>query len=118
LASFVNGEGASNHTEVAKAIRPLLEGYLHRRFPSLIPQDRVFGQVVEWIKSKEHSHPVASVKHLVQELNEINEYAGQFHHDTDQGNDDVLVIAPTELRTYAQRALNILYKGDILNVTI
>ena len=29
---------------VAKAIRPMLEGYLHRRFPGLVPKSMMFGK--------------------------------------------------------------------------
>lgn len=36
LVDFVNN-GNGDTRQVAKAIRPLLEGYLHRRFPGLIP---------------------------------------------------------------------------------
>lgn len=125
LASFVNRERVSDqrHRErvsdqrhVAKAIRPLLEGYLHRRFPGLIPRELVFGDVVNFIKNAKLTDPVASTQHLIQELNEINEYAGSFHHDTNPGHADTVVITPTELKTYAQRALNILYKGEALKV--
>jgi wobble nucleotide-excising tRNase len=41
LSDFVSN-GFGDHAHIAKAIRPLLEGYLHRRFPNLIPRDIMF----------------------------------------------------------------------------
>ena len=44
LNEFVAGSNPDAKA-VAKAIRPMLEGYLHRRFPSLVPKSLMFGQV-------------------------------------------------------------------------
>jgi wobble nucleotide-excising tRNase len=112
LVDFVsNGNGDSR--QVAKAIRPLLEGYLHRRFPGLIPTELVFGKVVGFISASVAPSPVCHAQSLVHELNEINSYAGQFHHDTNPGNADTVVITPTELHTFAIRALNVIHKGSV-----
>jgi len=92
---------------VAKAIRLMLEGYLHRRFPGLISKNLLFGEVVVLMKDSVAPSPLLHAKNLVVELNEINEYAGQFHHD---GSDDVAITA-TELKTYVERALSLVHKG-------
>ncbi len=110
LFDFVtNGNG--DHTHVAKAIRPMLEGYLHRRFPGQIPRDLMFGNVVAFINDAKPPHPVCFAKGLVTELNEINVYAGQFHHDTNPGQADRVVVVHSELRTFAERTLTVVYKG-------
>lgn len=112
LAEFVsNGNGEPR--QVAKAIRPLLEGYLHRRFPGLIPGELMFGHVVAFINSALAPSPICHAQSLVAELNEINNYAGQFHHDTNPGNADTVQITPTELHTFAVRALAVIHKGSI-----
>jgi wobble nucleotide-excising tRNase len=110
LVDFV-GNGNGEPRQVAKAIRPLLEGYLHRRFPGLIPADLMFGQVVGFIAAAVSPSPVCHAQSLVSELNDINTYAGQFHHDTNPGNADTVQIVPTELHTFATRALNMIHKG-------
>ena len=77
LVDYV-GSGTGDSRQVAKAIRVLLEGYLHRRFPSLIPEDLMFGQVVNYIDNEAPAgSPVAHAKCLVDELQDINTYAGQ-----------------------------------------
>jgi wobble nucleotide-excising tRNase len=110
LLDFVT-DGSGERRQVAKAIRPLLEGYLHRRFPGLIPRDRMFGQVLGIIESADPPSPLCHAKCLVSELNEINTYAGRFHHDTNPGNADTVQIVSGELLTYSNRALSVIYKG-------
>lgn len=112
LMDFVGGQSSDN-APVAKAIRPLLEGYLHRRFPGLVPRDLMFGQVVSFIKDAKAPHPVVFAQDLVDELQEVNDYAGQFHHDTNPGNADTALIVPTELRAFSERALNIVHRGTL-----
>lgn len=110
LNEFSAGNGCDQRT-VAKAIRPLLEGYLHRRFPGLLPKDLRFGQVVSCIRDSSDTSAISHAKNLVDELNEINEYAGLFHHDTNPGEADSVVITATELKSYVDRALSVVHKG-------
>lgn len=109
LNEFVAGSN-SDAKAVAKAIRPMLEGYLHRRFPSLVPKSLMFGQVVVCIRDAPTTSPLSHAKSLVAELNDINEYAGQFHHDTNPGADTAIVVA-TELKTYVSRSLHLVHGG-------
>lgn len=105
--------GTSNDDQVAsKAVRPMLEGYLHRRFPGLIPKNLMFGQVLAFINDVPKPHPTEAILPLMSELGEINGYVGQFHHDTNPDADKVVIVA-TELRTYANRALEVVYKGAV-----
>jgi len=110
LSSFSEGHGGDSRT-VAKAIRPLLEGYLHRRFPGLLPKGHLFGQIVVLIRDSPAASPLSHAKNLVDELNEINDYAGQFHHDTNPDGADSVTITASELKTYVDRALSVVHKG-------
>lgn len=110
LNEFSEGNGGDSRS-VAKAIRPMLEGYLHRRFPGLLPKDHLFGQVVVFIRDSLATSPLSHAKNLVDELNEINEYAGLFHHDTNPDGADSVVITASELKTYVDRALSVVHKG-------
>ena len=111
LYEYSNGTN-NDHTAVSKGIRPMLEGYLHRRFPGLLPTGILFGQVVMLIRDSPASSPLHHARCLVSELHEINEYAGQFHHDVNP-DADKLVITPSELKTFVDRALNVVHKGTI-----
>lgn len=105
LNDFVSGNG-SDSREVAKAIRPMLEEYLHLRFPSLIGKNLLFGEVVQRIRDAVAPSPLCHAANLVYELNSVNDYAGQFHH----GTNPVMVNA-SELKAYVDRALAIVHKG-------
>ena len=110
LNDFVSGLLADSRS-VAKAIRPMLEGYLHRRFPGRIPKSLLFGGVVVQIRDAKAPSPLVHARNLVEALNEINDYAGQFHHDSNPGSADTVVIVDSELKTFVERALHIVHSG-------
>lgn len=112
LMEFCSGT-AHDSRVVAKAIRPFLEGYLHRRFPGLVPKDLMFGQILAHIGTVPSSNPLTYATPLVEELRDINVYAGQFHHDTNPGNCETLPVTTSELLTYGQRALTLVYRGAV-----
>ena len=105
LNEFVAGSNPDAKA-VAKAIRPMLEGYLHRRFPSLIPKSLMFGEVVVCIRDAPINSPLSHAKNLVAELNDINEYARQFQHDT-----NAAAVVAAELKTYVGRSLHLVHGG-------
>jgi wobble nucleotide-excising tRNase len=110
LKDFSGGKGGDPRN-VAKAIRPLLEGYLHRRFPGLLPTGFLFGQIVALIRDSTAPNPLCHAADLVDTLNELNEYAGQFHHDTNPDTAESIVVTAPELKTYVDRALSVVYKS-------
>lgn len=109
LNDFNAGRNADTKA-VAKAIRPMLEGYLHRRFPSLITKSLMFGNVVILIRDAGAASPLSHAQNLVAELTEINDYAGKFHHDTNPGSDTAAVVA-SELKSFVVRALHLVHSG-------
>ena len=111
VSGYVNGE-PYNEKDVATAIRPLLEGYLHRRFPNHIPSGKLFGEIVQAIVASQPGSPLHHASSITNELNEINSYAGKFHHDTN-ANAANEPIFPGELIAYCTRALNIIYSGSV-----
>lgn len=113
LNEFLAGK-ETDAMAVAKAIRPMLEGYLHRRYPGLVPRSLLFGQVVAYIRDSTAPSPLCHAQNLVNELNQINEYAGQFHHDTNPGGADAMVVVATELKTYAEKSLHLVHSGTPL----
>lgn len=109
LGDYVAGRAASS-MEVARSIRPMLEGYLHRRFPAMINSGLLFGEIVGLIVNSQEPSPFVHAKNITAELNEINRYAGQFHHDTNPSADQVQVV-DGELIGFVERALKIVHAG-------
>jgi len=109
LAEYIAGNAQSS-MEIARSIRPMLEGYLHRRFPSLINGGLLFGQVIDLISNAQPPSPLINAQTITNELNEINRYAGQFHHDTNPAADQVQ-ITDGELLSFVERSLAVIYVG-------
>lgn len=110
VADYVDGKSTTNSRDVAKAIRPLLEGYYHRRFPGKIPGKLMFGQVVALAAQAHPGDPLAYLQPILKEMGEVNAYAGQFHHDTNPGYETVPVV-DGELLRFAERALKLIYQN-------
>lgn len=108
VVDFVDGKPTPGPRDVAKAIRPLLEGYYHRRFPGAIPKRVMFGQLIAMAVDPATTGPLINLRLLAQELMEVNDYAGQFHHDSNQSADTVQVV-DAELLTFARRALALIH---------
>ena len=111
LDEYMAGNAQSS-IDVARTIRPMLEGYLHRRFPRLINSGLLFGTVVQLINNAQHPSPLVHAQNITNELNEINSYAGQFHHDTNPGADQVQVV-DSELLSFVERAIKVVYVGTV-----
>ncbi|MFB4202626.1 hypothetical protein KBTX_01673 [wastewater metagenome] len=109
LGEYLNG-AAQSSMEVARSIRPMLEGYLHRRFPGLINSGLLFGQVIDAINDAPQDSPLVYAQNIIDELTEINSYAGQFHHDTNPSADQVQII-DGELRQFVERAIDVVHSG-------
>lgn len=110
LAEYLDGEDHSP-TEIVTSIRPMLEGYLHLRFPTLLPQRQLFGNIVKQIQNASPTDPLHYGKLMVNELNAINTYAGPFHHETNPTQSYLPV--ETELKHYVGRALSLVYHGGL-----
>lgn len=111
LSEYIAGFPVPELRSVARAIRPLLEGYLHRRFPSRVQRGKLFGNIIGDAAASKLPDPLAHLQPIIQELNEVNAYAGQFHHNTNGAEADTVPIADGELKIYAARALTLMHKG-------
>jgi len=109
VSDYANAK-SSDTREVAKAIRPLLEGYLHRRFPNRISRGQTFGKTLRDIKDAESPDILSYLHPVLKELNELNDYASDFHHDTNLDADNT-PINKTELQSFSERALKLLHQS-------
>ena len=70
--------------------------------------------VVTQIRDAVSPDPLVHAQNLVAELNEINDYSGQFHHDTNPGGADSVDVVASELKTFITRALHVVHRGEAL----
>lgn len=91
VQSVVDGDRNDQQdiSNAAKALRPLLEGYLHRKYPGSISRGLMLGSSISEIDSAAGtSSPLAVMSHRVAELRKMNDFACQFHHDTNPDYED------------------------------
>lgn len=102
---FVNAEPSSNILEVAKSLRLLIEGHLHRCFPKKFKDGQTVGEMLDLVKNATPPSPLVRLQSLHAELVSFNDFAAAFHHDTSGGYPRTEVNA-AELLPFAKGALS------------
>ncbi|MEW5704418.1 MAG: AAA family ATPase [Pseudomonadota bacterium] len=96
--------GAKDLIDMARKIRPVLEGYLRYRFPNQFPDNEWLGDMIKRIRDSKGAHPMSAA---LEELEGINDYSKKYHHDTNPGKADSEPLNDGELQGYVQRTLKI-----------
>ncbi len=96
--------GARDLINIARKIRPVLEGYMRYRFPNTFPETQWLGDMIKKVRDEGAQHPMHSV---LEELEGINDYSKKYHHDTNPGKEDGEPISDGELETFVKRTLDI-----------
>lgn len=96
--------GAKDLIDIARKIRPVLEGYHRYRFPHQFPDNEWFGDMIKRIRDSAGAHPMFPA---LEELGSINDYSKKYHHDTNPGKADGEPINDGELQGYVQQTLTI-----------
>ena len=82
---IAGGLPAGQHLDVAKALRVLVEGHLHRCFPRYFKEGQTVGVALEAVKNAKQGSPLVALQPLVPDLVNFNDYASAYHHDTSGG---------------------------------
>jgi wobble nucleotide-excising tRNase len=94
---------------VARAIRPYVEGYLKNRFPDVISERGMLGEVITAIRAAASGDDLASLQNRVEELEDINNFSRRVHHSDEGG--PPLTLHDDEVRAYIERALAFVRSG-------
>ena len=98
--------GSNPSREIAQSIRLHLEGFLRVAFPDLCPPGRLLGQFIDICRQKLGSAEEVLSECKIQDLDEIVEYANQFHHDTNPAW-ETAAINGQELQGFVRRTLSL-----------
>lgn len=96
--------GARELIDIARRVRPVLEGYLRYRFPNQFPDGEWLGDMIGRIRETGAGHPLSAA---LEELEAINDYSKKYHHDTNPGKADAEPLNDGELQLYVKRTLAI-----------
>lgn len=100
LEKYITDTTGDPH-DVAKCIRPVLEGHLRRCFPTHFKSNRSLGQYLGDIRTCATDDSIGGLKGYLDDLSDINEYAIDVEHD----NCDSSLLNDATLRSYIDRAL-------------
>lgn len=110
VGTFAQGGGTGVDRElVAKSLRPLVEGYIQRRFPLHIPRNKNFGEILTLIRASGSGEPLNAARLLLEELQAINDYTIPFMHVEGEPAPDLSGINEGELAAFCERAMRVVY---------
>ena len=108
VTDYVNGEkDKCDETEVARSIRPIIEGYLRLKYSALgvFNGATTLGRMINIMK-KNDKGKFNSIQKYIEDLEDINIYASDFHHENP--SEGVVASSSMELLNYCKRTLNLL----------
>lgn len=97
-------QGSGDRQRVAEQIRPLLEAFLRVAEPQHCPPGQLLGAFIDLCRKRVGTNSQILEQARLHELEEIKDYANQFHHDTNAAW-QTAVVNDTELAGFARRAL-------------
>ncbi|MFV8599982.1 hypothetical protein, partial [Ralstonia pseudosolanacearum] len=112
VETYLTGKAQGNMLEVAQALRPLIEGHMHRCFLGRFADGLTMGSMIQNIKDAQPDNPISVLQPLVPDLQAFNEYAAMFHHDTSGGHTRT-DVSDGELQHYASAALRFIQAGKL-----
>jgi wobble nucleotide-excising tRNase len=89
--------------DVARSIRPFLEGMLRAHFPGAFQPNEWLGDFIKKIRDADSSSGLQHAKDDLSELEAINDYSKKFHHNQDQNT----IISSDELYGFVKRTLRL-----------
>jgi wobble nucleotide-excising tRNase len=110
VSDYADGRSTASSRDVAKAIRPLLEGYYHRRFPRRVRRRMRLPGIISEVRKSVPPDPLANLLTVVDRIAGVNEYASAFHHETDAGVESA-PPSDAESLTFVNRALDLIYEN-------
>jgi len=99
-------EGSGNKIDVARSMRPFLEGKLRVEYPGQFAENEWLGDFTIKIRNAGASSPLSHAKADVAEIEDIKDYSKKYHHDQNSRADNE-PIGDTELRGYVKRTLKL-----------
>lgn len=109
LLEFTGEESSTSEDlkNIARSIRPVLEGYLRIKYPKFLPVNKWLGDFIKEVKKDENTELESFRDTHLENLEDINDYSCKYHHKTNPSSNRERING-TELKTYIERAMGII----------
>ncbi|HUS44495.1 MAG TPA: AAA family ATPase [Phycisphaerae bacterium] len=108
LSKYLEEGTQDDLRSTARRIRPLLEANLRMRFPPKFKANEWLGDFIKKIRGARPGDKLAGWKEHLQELEDINTFSKEYHHDTNPGQAEKAPIDDSTLRAFARRTLDLI----------
>jgi len=105
LTAFAN-DGEGDPRDVAKTIRLVLEAYFRFKFPGEFEEKEWLGDFIGKIRDAKPGDALRAPQRLLEDLEDINDYAKKYHHDKNAGAESE-PVNDGELRGFVRRTLEL-----------
>lgn len=92
--------------DVARSIRPFVEGMLRVHFPSHFQRNEWLGDFIDKIRNTDNTNSLSHAKADLAEIEAINDYSKKYHHDQNP-NADTEPLSADELHGFVKRTLRL-----------
>lgn len=99
-----------NPADVVKTMRVLLEQYLRWKLPRQFDAKGWLGDYLKAIGEAEPGTTIAQAQCILEELEELKDYAKRYHHPQDGATTSGQLVDGDELATFGKRALELVQK--------
>jgi len=92
--------------DVARSIRPFIEGLLRAHFPGRFQPTEWLGDFIRKIRNADDTDGLSHAKEDLAEIEAVNDYSKRYHHDQNP-NADSETISNDELHAFVKRTLRL-----------
>ena len=97
--------------DIARCIRPCIEGYYKIRFPKQIKSTQSLGKtLIDNIDKAKQGEPLYHIKKHLHTLREINNFSKKYHHDENPGYESE-PISDIELKDIVSKVIRLIHEG-------
>jgi wobble nucleotide-excising tRNase len=106
---YLAGSPQGDLRPVAQALRLVVEGFYKRRYPGRVLPRWTFGDIIRTARKLEPGNPLGSLLPIADALDDFNEYASRYHHDSNQDGWQTEKILELDLRKYSRIAMDLIH---------
>jgi wobble nucleotide-excising tRNase len=106
---YLAGVPQADLRAIAQALRLVVEGFYKRRYPGRVQPGWTFGAIIMTARKLEPGNPLGSLLPIADALDDFNEYASRYHHDSNPDGWQTEKILELDLRKYSRIAMDLIH---------